>query len=404
MTIASGVAKRVRYKIESAWGTLAGASGAQSLRRVSSDLDLRKDTFQSNEIRTDYQTADMRHGIRRVSGSINGELSPGTYQAFIAAAVRQAFEADAAVGVITNVTAQATAPQFARASGSWITDGLKLYDVIRWTGFAGGSAPNNNSRNFLITGLTALNMTGVFLDGSAVVADASGDSVSCSLVGKKAWVPSTGHTDSSFTIEHWFEDIAQSEQFAGCKLNQLDIDMPPTGIATISMQFMGKDATYGTSEYFTSPTAETTTPLAVSVSGKLYANGSAVALLTGLKVSIKGNMQEAPPVVGSNTVADIAEGRVTVDGEMSVLFQDATFRDYFDDETEVSLQAILTTGSSATADFVSIVLPRIKVMGAAKDDGEKSLVQTLPFQGLKYVGGASNINSTTVIIQDSQAS
>jgi len=404
MPIATGVAKRVRYKAEATWGTLAGATGGQALRRVSSDLDLRKDTYQSQEIRTDYQTADMRHGVRRVGGSVNGELSPGTYQAFIAAAVRQAFQTAPTTGALTNVTAQATSPQFARAAGSFITDGFKLFDIVRWTGFAGGGATDNNSRNFLITALTASDMTGVFLDGTAVAADSAGDSVTCLLAGKKTWVPSTSHTDVSFTFEHFFEDIAQSERFAGCKLNQLDIDMPPTGMANIGMQFIGKDATYNTSTYFTSPTAETTTNLAVSVSGKLYVAGSAVALLTGLKLSIKGNMQESPPVVGSNTIADIAEGRVTVDGEMTVLFQDATFRDYFDDETEVSLAAILTTGSAATADFVSVVLPRIKVGGAQKDDGEKALVQTLPFTALKYLAGATNVVATTVSIQDSQAS
>ena len=141
MTIASGVAKRVRYKAESAWGTAAGASGAQALRRVSSDIDLKKETYQSNEIRTDYQTADMRHGVRHVGGSINGELSPGTYQAFIAAAVRQTFQTAATTGAITTVTAAAAAPQFVRSGGSCIIDGFSLFDVIRWTGFAGGGAP-----------------------------------------------------------------------------------------------------------------------------------------------------------------------------------------------------------------------------------------------------------------------
>lgn len=403
MSIASGVAKRVRFKAESAWGTLAGATGGQSLRRVSSDLDLKKDTYQSQEIRTDYQTADTRHGVRRVSGSISGELSPGTYQSFIAAALRQAFQSAATISR-SDVTAQSSSPQFATAAGDFIAAGFKLFDIVRWTGFAGGSATNNNSRNFLITALTATQMTGVFLDGSSVAADSAGDSVTCTLVGKKTWVPSSSHTDTSFSIEHFFDDIDQSERFSGCKVNQIDLDLPPTGMATISMQFMGKDATYDTSEYFTSPTAETTTGLTAAVNGKLYANGTAVALLTGLKISIKGNMQEAGPVVGSNTIADISEGRVTVDGEMSVLFTDATFRDYFDDETEISLAAILTVSSAAASDLISIVIPRIKVGGASKDDGEKSLVQTIPFTALKYVAGATNILATTISIQDSQAS
>jgi hypothetical protein len=90
---ATGVAKQLRYKAESTWGTAPGASGAQLLRRVTSTLDLKKQTYRSNEIRSDYQVNDMRHGVRSVEGTINGELSPGTYKDFLAAAVRKAFVA-----------------------------------------------------------------------------------------------------------------------------------------------------------------------------------------------------------------------------------------------------------------------------------------------------------------------
>ena len=76
MAIASGVAKSVRYKVEATYGTAPGASGGQLLRRVTSDLGLTKETYQSNEIRADYQVADFRHGIRRVGGTLKGELSP----------------------------------------------------------------------------------------------------------------------------------------------------------------------------------------------------------------------------------------------------------------------------------------------------------------------------------------
>ena len=80
MAFATGVAKQLLYKAESTWGTLAGASGAQRLRRVTSTLSLKKQTYESNEIVDHYQVADFRHGVRSVDGSINGELSPGTYR------------------------------------------------------------------------------------------------------------------------------------------------------------------------------------------------------------------------------------------------------------------------------------------------------------------------------------
>jgi hypothetical protein len=43
-------------------------------------------------------------------------------------------------------------------------------------------------------------MTGVFLDGTAGGAKAAGDSVTCTLVGKKTWIPQTGHTKDLFDV------------------------------------------------------------------------------------------------------------------------------------------------------------------------------------------------------------
>ena len=100
MALATGVAKQLSYKAESVWGTVPAAAGAQALRRVTSNLSLKKQTYQSGEIRSDYQVADFRHGVRSVEGSISGELSPGTYEDFMAAAVRKVF---ASVSAITGL-------------------------------------------------------------------------------------------------------------------------------------------------------------------------------------------------------------------------------------------------------------------------------------------------------------
>jgi len=100
MPFATGVAKQLRYKKESTWGAAPGASGAQLLRRVTSDLSLSKETYQSGEIRSDYQIADYRHGVRSVAGTVNGELSPGTYSDFVGSALRRNF---AAVSALTGL-------------------------------------------------------------------------------------------------------------------------------------------------------------------------------------------------------------------------------------------------------------------------------------------------------------
>ena len=142
MTIATGVAKTLAYKKETTWGTAAGASGAQYLRRVTSDLSLNKEGYQSEEIRTDYQISDFRHGVRRVEGTINGELSPGTYEDLFAAALRKSFAAGATTGAVATIAVTGTGTQFTRSSGSFLTDGFKIGDVISATGFTDA---NNNS-------------------------------------------------------------------------------------------------------------------------------------------------------------------------------------------------------------------------------------------------------------------
>ncbi len=403
MTIATGVAKRLAYKKESAWGTAPGATGAQVLRRVSSDLSLRKQTYESNEINSHYQRVDMRHGIRTVEGSIQGELSAGTWKDFMAAAVRRAY---AAVSALTSlsITVAGTGPTYTvtRGSGDFLAGGIKAGQVVRLT--AGSFNAANLNKNLLVLSATATVLTVMPLNGVALVAEGPVASATVSVPGKTTYAPITGHTDESFAIEHWHADVSQSELFLGCKVNQLDLNLPPTGMATIGLQFMGKDMTPGVAAYYTTPTAETETGILAAVNGILVAQGSAIALVTGMSISVAGNMQ-AEAVVGSNTYADITEGRILVNGQLTALFESATQRDWFRNETEVALFAAMSASPSAAADFIALSLPRVKFGDASKDDGDKAIVQTLPFTGLLNVSGGAGTSSeeSTLAFQDSQA-
>lgn len=403
MTIAAGVAKQLRYKVEATFGTAPGASGAQVLRRVNSNLDLSKDTYQSAEIRTDYQIADMRHGVRRVGGNIKGEISPGTYKDFIAAALRKAWAATSAMtGLSVTISGAGPSYTIARASGDFLAAGLKIGDVVRLT--AGGFVAGNLNKNILVTGVIAANFTGIVLNGSALTAEGPIGSATVSVVGKKTWVPTSGHTDLSYSIEHWYSDISQSELFRGCKVNTVGVNLPPTGMAEIDLGFIGQDITTAASAYYTSPTAATATGIVAAVNGVLMVGGVQVAICTGLSLSIAGGYS-GDPVVGANTVPALLPGRVAVSGQFTAYFTDATLRDHFVNEDEISLVVALTASNAAAADFLTFVLPRIKVGGAGKDDGEKGLVATFPFTALYNSAGGSGVSTeqTTLSVQDSQA-
>ncbi len=402
MTIAAGVAKQLRYKVEATFGTAPGATGAQVLRRVSSTLDLSKDTYQSAEIADHRQVADMRHGVRRVGGNIKGELSPGTYKDFIAAALRKAW---AAVTAITgaSITIAGSGPYtLTRAAGSYLTDGIKIGDVVRLT--AGSFTAGNLNKNILVTNVTALVVTGLVLNGSTLTAEGPIASATLAVTGKKTYAASSSHTDLSYSIEHWYSDISQSELFRGCKVNTVGINLPPTGMAEIDLGFMGQDITTNSSAYYTSPTAATATGIVAAVNGALLVGGTQIATCTGLSLNIAGGYT-GDPVVGANTVPALLPGRVAVSGQFTAYFTDATLRDNFVNEDEITLVVALTASNAAAADFLTFVLPRIKVGGAGKDDGEKGLVATFPFTALYNSAGGSGISSeqTTIVVQDSQA-
>jgi hypothetical protein len=403
MTIATGVAKQLRYKVESAWGTAPGATGAQLLRRVTSDLSLRKQTYQSNEIRSDYQRADMRHGVRSVEGTIAGELSVGTWEDLIAAALRRAFTA---VNDITSLTLTLAVSgvnyTITRSAGSWITDGVKVGNVIRIT--AGAYDAANLNKNLFVLAEDATILTVYPLNGVALVAEGPIASGTVALPGKTTYAPASGHTDLSYSIEHYHADLTLSELFTGCKIQSMALQLPPSGMATINFAFLGRDITTAGAAYYTTPTAETSTGVLAAVNGVLSVQGTRVATLTGLDFTVSGNMS-GEAVVGSNVYADIAEGRVLVDGNFTALFESATLRDYFIDETEVALSVALSASNAAAADFQAWSFPRIKVGGADKDDGEKNLIQTFPFTALynSSGGAAATTEQSTLAVQDSQA-
>lgn len=403
MPIASGVFKTLAFKAETTYGTAAGAAGAQLLRRVSSQLDLTKDTYQSNEIRPDLQIFDMRHGVRRVSGTLSGELSPGTWKDWVAAVVRRDYSAGVSVAG-ASITIAGAGPTWTvtRATGSWLTDGVKRGDVGRLT--AGTFNAANLNKNLFVTAVTASALTVRVLNGSSLVAEGPIASATFAVTGKKTWMPTSGHTDRSFTLEHWFADIAQSEQFLGVQPTQMDIALPPTGIATVTVPVQGQSIVTATSQYFTSPSAVTSTGLLASVNGIVSVGGTPLATVTGASVSIQ-SQRSGEPVIGSNTVPQLFEGRMLVNGQMTVYFEDATLRNAFIQETEVEIMLALTANNDANADFMSIVMPRCKLNAAAKNDGEGGVVQTIPFTALLPATGGSGVANelSTIVLQDSQA-
>lgn len=401
MAISKGVSKQVGYKKETTWGTLAGNTSGKLLRRVTANFNLVKEAYESGEIRTDRQVADFRHGVRSAEGTLNGELSSAAYSDFMGSIVGKDF-ATVSLGAAAQITVTAvgTVYTLVRASGSFLTDGVKVGMVIR---AAGLTAAGDNAKNLLVASVTATNVVVVPLNGSTMTAQGTASSVTLTAPGKQTFVPATGHTDDSYTVEEFYADIAQSEVYTGMKLNSMNVQLPATGLTTVDFGFTGKDLTQaGTTQYFTSPAAQGTNGIFAAVNGVMLVQGAPVALITSADFSIE-RATESATAVGSNSVADIFTGRIRVTGNLSVYFQDAAFRNYFDAETPVSIVLTVTADSSNAANFVSFTLPKVKLGSFSKDDGELGIVASTSFQALLNDVITAGLPATTIQIQDSAA-
>jgi hypothetical protein len=404
MSIAQGTSKQTRVKRQSAKGSLAGTSDGQIMRREQSIFELVKDAYDTaSEITSKQQLLSNRHGVKTVNGSLNGLLSPGTYADLLSAVLRRDF---AAVTAITgaSITIAGSGPYtVTRAAGSYLTDGIKIGMVVRLT--AGSFAAGNLNKNLLVTGVTALVLTVIVLNGSTLTAEGPIASATVSVPGKVTYVPETGHTDLYYTVEEWYPDASISERNLDVKFTQADLSLPGTGNATINFTAIGLDQSDDTSVYFTAPTAETSTDVLAAANGALYVGGTAQATITDLSISINGNGSPADGVVGTNLRPDVFRGKVMVNGSFTAYFEGGTIPDLFRDETETSIISALTAGTAAAADFVTFTLSELKLNTSTPDDAETGLKRTYSFVATYNAGGGAALanHATTIMVQDSQA-
>ena len=400
---ASGVYKQLAYKAANTAGIAAAGSGGKLLRRVTSGVDLKKDFFESAELRSDFQRASHGEGPCRAPAMVSGELSPATYADFFAGFLKRDFAAVAAItGLSITITGSGPTYTVARTSGSWLTSGLKIGMGFRFT--AGTFTASNSNKNIVVAAMTALNLTVYVLNGSGLVAEGPIAAAIVTPTGKVTYTPQTGHIEKYFSIEEWFPEVPHSSTGYDLRVNAMAVNLPPTGNATVQFDLIGKDVTEATTQRFTTPTAVTTTDVAAAVNGVMLFEGAAVAVLTGLTIN-GTSAYTGEPVVGSNLIPALSPGRVIVRGNATVKFTDTVFRDAFRNGTDVDLAVVLTTSGAAAAEFLAFVMSRVKLTDASRDDGEKEIIQTVPFEALlDTAGGASAATElTTLLIQDSAA-
>lgn len=402
MTIAQGINKITVFKKQSGLGVPATGAGGQIMRREKSEFKLEKDVFQNNEIVQHQQSTGAVHGLRKVSGSLSGVMSPNTYSTLLSSLLRKAFTATAPLTGLSLALAGTTGAWTLTGTG-FLTGGLKAGDVFRVTAATGLNA-NVLNKNFVIISVTATVITFFVLNGSAITTG-SGTACTITVPGKKSLAPLTGHTKEYWTVEDWYADVVQSELFTDVVPSSADIGLPSTGNSTFAMSFVGLNKTPGVAQVLTSPTAATTTSVQTAVNGAVIVGGSVVGNLTGATLKIDGKAANMGSVIGSNVSPDVQRGRINVTGSITAFYQDGVMSALFNSAALSSIVIVAANDTTDTSEFCSYVLSAIRFEGDAPDDGEKGIVRTYPFTAqINAAGGAALQNDQTIIsLQDSQA-
>lgn len=404
MTIAQGISKTIARKVQGALGTAASGSGGQLLPRVDASFNVMKDTYENNLIASHQQGTGATHGVRKSQASLNGLAMCSAYEAEQAALLRKAWAATSAISSLSlTIAASGSNYTITRAAGDFLTGGIKVGDVIRLSG--GSLAAGNVGVNVVVLSLTATVLTvNVVAADVSLVAEGPIASCTVTVTGKKTWVPTSSHTNLYFTYEEYFSDLTRSHVYKDFQPASMDVSMPATGNVTMNIGLIGLGSVSRTgAQVLTSPTAEPSQSVLSAVSGKAYLGASPQSVITSCSVNINGNVTHGEAVIGSNLIPDTQKGRITVSGQFTMLYDGDTQVSVFDNETTSSLILVLADDRTAGADFMSIVIPEIKLFSAEADDGEKQIVRTYSFTGqICSSGGAALANHQTIVsIQDS---
>jgi hypothetical protein len=404
MPNANGVAMTLAYKAQSALGTPAsGGSGQLVRRRPGTSFTLTRDTYENDEIVSHRQSTGQTAGIRRVTGKLMALLSGASYSAFYATLLKKVFVATTSITTLSlTIATSGSNWTVTRASGDFLTGGIKIGDIVRIS--AGSVNAANLNKNLLVIGVTATVLTVNPVNSVALVAEGPIASCTISVPGKKAWAAVSSHTDDYYTFEEWFSDIPRSETWTDVKPTQVAIGLPASGNVTNDFDFIGLNRTLGAAQILTSPTAETTSSVDQAVNGKLIINGVVVPI-TGAQITLMGGEKPGEAEVGSNAITDTDEGRVMVSGSFTAKFTGVSLQTLYDDQTPIVLALVVAVDSTAASEFVAFVMPRIKVFSDTRDDAEKAIVRTYNFVAeYNGAGGASLASHATIFsMQDSLA-
>lgn len=309
---------KLAFVEESSFGAKESGSKLQVLRYNSESLKQDMNTVVSEEIRSDRQISDIARIGLSASGGIDFELSYGSHDEFLQAALLSSgWSAEKHINRQLTISASSVDNSINDSAS-----GFGIFSANKWVYVSGFSNSANNGF-FKIASVTASKI--IFSNGT-LVTEAAGQLVDVQQGGQIT----NGLVLPSFNIEKTFEDLSNVlSLLKGMCISTMSLEVPADGIIRGNFAFMGSAEESLTASAGSGYVAAGSTVVMTGANHvtNVFENLSELGILS-FSFALNNNLRTRLQV-GTLGVASIGSGSVEVTGTITLhLENDELFQKY----------------------------------------------------------------------------
>lgn len=355
------------------WSPLRNTGGVPAVTR---------DALTSNELDGSRETTSIRTGNKQVSGEYAIELSSRSQDDFLAGAMTSTWQDGVTLSAV-GITVDPVAKTFTRGTGSFITDGVEVGDLLYFDALTG-----DNSKPFIVTAVTATVVTGAGIQHTLT---AEGPIETDGKTGDKL---ETGNACKTFSILTWFKGQCGNPDAymltKGVEISGFTIEQAVNAMVTGSFPFIGLSQ-----EILSAPPAGsdfsqvtfTDEPFS-SVDVSVF-DGSTPLRCDTLTIT-NDNGASAQFELGNSSVAFVERGRAANTFSISGKLYDMAMIQKFINEQQVEINSILAGVNGA----MSFSLKRAELTAVTPEiSGPESITQSIEGQA------TGNQYQSSIVIQ-----
>lgn len=336
VTVGLGDNAQLAYLVQAAAGEIDTTPAWIVLPFTNAEYSVQAEQLQDNSMTGDRNELEPRTGTVNASISVSGKFRPEALDNIIEAAAQGTWAVKYALsGLTVTVAAETSGFSFTRSTGSWITDGVEVGDIIIFSGFIAPHTANN----------TALEVTAVDSATKITCANATGLSAVTSAASIAATTGAdyvkVGSTRRAVAWEVYHSDTDEYVRIIDTEIASFSISLAPNGDVTFQLEAVGGreldlganigDAVSGATY------TETNKPFYDSFNGTVSLEGEAGIYFSGMNPSI--NNQSTPLfALGSRYPFAVAHGKMVGDMSLTAYYTDGTIKSKYQNETSLDLK------------------------------------------------------------------